>query len=954
MHSSSSSSSTTTQSSSDRQRNALEWWDLRVTVTTKSHNASSSSSSASSSVTVEEEKRTDASSSSSTTTKKNKNAKKKSKNDSETTTTKTILDQTSGSARCGRLLCVLGPSGSGKTTFLNALSGRLLRNESENRGATYAGDVLLNGALVSKSNSKYHNISYVEQDPKFFSNLTVRETLTLDCRLRDANASAKECERIVENVMSRYGLLSCADTLVGGDSGGKEVRGISGGEKRRLSIACETAFSFGSHSSDGEKSYADGKRRGQHHLVVCDEPTSGLDAFSADRVVSQLAGLAVEQRAVVVCSLHQPRSASWSRAHDVMLLANGGRVAYHGPVSKCIPYFTSIGYECPANYNPAEFLIDLVSIVNDCGVEARENSKERVDDICRTWRRQKPFVDRQAIQVEYEESKALERNMFDPNRNQKQRTLMTYQDFHNMMHDHTLTRAETTITQENGAPLSFRDFEKTFAKPLETYGSKQHATTGNGVGMTEEKSRFSEEKDDDEREDDGYKTASTTPIKRNEQSDDDDHENLSEFEKTRKKILSRSGSVEDVHPEKRKTNDDNNSNNQNKKKSNNNSDRDSKNQSSTAGPMKGAGGHLKQFVRQVSTTIRSKVTKSASETSANTTTTEFEIYDANGGRNLASFGSTPPSPFKQFQLLVGRSWKQTRREMWVNGVRLVASVGLATAFGSCNFRISKHPSTVKRRVSVLMQSCINNGMLALCRTLNNFPRERLVVRREMQRNVGGYHPGAYFFAKLFVETPIDMLFPVAFGMIVSPMVGLNPAGRQKFVSALALHAASSAALGLAVSAIAPTSETALAIGPCCMVLSIMLGDATGAFGEVPQALKPLSNLSVVKWSFEGVLASEFENLIFDKNDVETDSSKQLRLRAEKKKREKSHSIVYDATKWATNKLESIGPERGEDVLEEFGLKTKGQAMDAAKGQFAVFLFNVALAFTALTLKEKQR
>jgi len=252
-----------------------------------------------------------------------------------------------------------------------------------------------------------------------------------------------------------------------------------------------------------------------------------------------------------------------------------------------------------------------------------------------------------------------------------------------------------------------------------------------------------------------------------------------------------------------------------------------------------------------------------------------------------------------------------------------------------------------------MQSCINNGMLALCRTLNNFPRERLVVRREMRRNVGGYHPGAYFFAKLLVETPIDMLFPVAFGSIVSPMVGLNPAGRKEFVSTLALHAASSAALGLAVSAIAPTSETALAIGPCMMVLSIMLGDATGAFGEVPQALKPLSNLSVVKWSFEGVLASEFENLTFDKNDVETDSSKQLRLRAEKKNREKSHSIVYDATKWATSKLESIGPERGEDVLEEFGLKAKGQARDAAKGQISVFLLNVALAFTALTFKEKQ-
>ena len=68
---------------------------------------------------------------------------------------------------------------------------------------TYTGDVLLNGSLVCKSNSKYQNVSYVEQDPKFFSNLTVRETLMLDCQLRDARASKRECEMIVENVLSR-------------------------------------------------------------------------------------------------------------------------------------------------------------------------------------------------------------------------------------------------------------------------------------------------------------------------------------------------------------------------------------------------------------------------------------------------------------------------------------------------------------------------------------------------------------------------------------------------------------------------------------------------------------------------------------------------------------------------------------------------------------------------------
>ena len=188
-------------------------------------------------------------------------------------------------------------------------------------------------------------------------------------------------------------------------------------------------------------------------------------------------------------------------------------------------------------------------------------------------------------------------------------------------------------------------------------------------------------------------------------------------------------------------------------------------------------------------------------------------------------------------------------------------------------------------------------MLAYVPDVNNFPRERLVVRREMRRNVGGYHPGAYFLQNCWLKRRSICFSQLRFGSIAFTDGRFESSREKEFVSTLALHAASSAALGLAVSAIAPTSETALAIGPRMMVLSIMLGDATGAFVKCI-ALKPLSNLSVVKWSFEGVLASEFENLTFDKNDVETNSSKQLRLRAEKKNREKSHSIVYDATKWA--------------------------------------------------------
>jgi hypothetical protein len=287
---------------------------------------------------------------------------------------------------------------------------------------------------------------------------------------------------------------------------------------------------------------------------------------------------------------------------------------------------------------------------------------------------------------------------------------------------------------------------------------------------------------------------------------------------------------------------------------------------------------------------------------------------------------------RQFVLLVGRAWRQTRREAWVNAVRLVASAGLAAAFGGCNRDMGNGASSVKRRAAVLMQACINTSMLAVCRSLNGFPRERATVSREMHRSVGGYGAGPYFFSKLLVETPVDAVFPVVFGFVLNRMAGLNRNGRNWLLTTLALQTAAASTLGLSVGALSPSSEMALAIGPCVMVLSIMLGDETGAFAEIPASLTGVSHLSLIKWAFRGCLSSEFEGLKFDP----LADAKRARAKGGAEKRTRGASGAC--------------PPTGEHVLSEMGLPTAGGARIAAKAQAKLVAANALLTYLVLKIR----
>ncbi|KAH6781469.1 white-brown complex-like protein [Perilla frutescens var. frutescens] len=241
--------------------------------------------------------------------------------------TQTILDQLSGYAEPGTLTALIGPSGSGKSTLLDTLSGRLAPD------AFLSGAILLNGR---KAKLSFGKVAYVTQDENLIGTLTVRETIAYSAQLRLPDKMPwSEKTAIVENTILEMGLQDCADTVIGN----WHLRGISGGERRRVSIAIEILM--------------------RPRLLFLDEPTSGLDSASAFFVTQTLRGLSTDKR-TVIASIHQPSSEVFE-LFDRLCLLSGGRTVYFGEASQADEFFTSAGFPCPALSNPADHFIRCIN-----------------------------------------------------------------------------------------------------------------------------------------------------------------------------------------------------------------------------------------------------------------------------------------------------------------------------------------------------------------------------------------------------------------------------------------------------------------------------------------------------------------------------------------------------------------------------------------------------------------
>ncbi|KAI3436788.1 hypothetical protein D9Q98_006199 [Chlorella vulgaris] len=239
-----------------------------------------------------------------------------------------VLFDVSGSVRPNEVLALMGPSGSGKTSLLSIMGAR------DQKQMQSEGTVTFNGQPLTKRLKR--RVGYVLQDDLLYESLTVQETLYYAAMLRlPRHMSHEDKLRRIDLAVTALGLGQCKDTIIGGFF----RKGISGGERKRVSIGVELLIN--------------------PSVLMLDEPTSGLDSTTSMHVLTMLRHLASGGRSIVT-TIHQPSSRLYQQL-DKLLLLSQGHVMYYGAAQQAAEWFSRLGYSLPYGSSLADFILDLAS-----------------------------------------------------------------------------------------------------------------------------------------------------------------------------------------------------------------------------------------------------------------------------------------------------------------------------------------------------------------------------------------------------------------------------------------------------------------------------------------------------------------------------------------------------------------------------------------------------------------
>ena len=250
----------------------------------------------------------------------------------------TVVDRVSFTILPGEMVAVMGPSGAGKTSVLTTLAGYTPPTQ---------GQVFMDGYSLYRHYDVFRSaVGYVPQEDVMHRTLSVEEVLYYHARLEfSTEVGDDEIRDRISTVLSQLDLSHVAKTVVGDEN----VRGLSGGQRKRLNVAMELMS--------------------EPSLLILDEPTSGLDARSAMELIRQCRELANAGRTGAM-TIHQPRLEAFALFDKVLLLTTGGKVAYFGPPGAADAegvreYFSShSSLPSTVAQNPADYALDALDPVD--------------------------------------------------------------------------------------------------------------------------------------------------------------------------------------------------------------------------------------------------------------------------------------------------------------------------------------------------------------------------------------------------------------------------------------------------------------------------------------------------------------------------------------------------------------------------------------------------------------
>ena len=264
-----------------------------------------------------------------------------------------LLSDFNGCIKPGEMVLVLGKPGSGCSTFLKVLGNQRLGYED------VEGEVTYGGTSAKKMAKDFRGeVLYNPEDDLHYATLTVKQTLEFALQTRtpgkESRNEGESRKDYVREFLRTVTKLFWIEHTLGTKVGNAFVRGVSGGEKKRVSIA-EAMITRAS-------------------VQMWDNSTRGLDASTALEYVQSIRSLTNMAHVSTAVALYQAGETLYE-CFDKVLLIDEGKCLYFGPAERAKEYFLDLGFECPDRWTTADF---LTSVSDEHERSVRDGWEQRI------------------------------------------------------------------------------------------------------------------------------------------------------------------------------------------------------------------------------------------------------------------------------------------------------------------------------------------------------------------------------------------------------------------------------------------------------------------------------------------------------------------------------------------------------------------------------------------------